>query len=350
MGLGMVHHESYQHGSILASYQAEQLSYVSSPKTFEDYMFWRLYDPSWGYYQRDRLGKDFFTAPMKSKMLAYALWKKLQPDLRAGDEINWMEIGPGRLELSTEMLHLIDKNHVKIKSIILVERSERLREWQADYIKSNWCESWASKVKIIDRVSETYKHTVCIGHEVLDAFPVSRVCYQGGSWYEVSVGAENDQLVLMPGVKVERPSSPWVDSDYEDGSMYEVCHSVRPWLESLLSYLPSSKIMWIDYGDDAYHIYHPSRLTGTLRSYYEGKMVEWNHPNADMTTDVNWSDIGQIMKPFVKDLSFSRQSELMALALPDMVEDGLEIDSCHRYFFDPSQMDRRIFVMSAGIK
>lgn len=342
----MVYHEQKQHGSQLALYQQAQRSFLQSPKSFFDYMQWRLYDARWGYYQSDRLGKDFFTTPMKSDALTYTLWKKAA-SLTSCSFKNWMEIGPGRLELSYAMLNFFQAQNMLIEKIILVERSSILQQWQKQHIAKHWPASWVEKVEMHSGLDRDFPDTFCMGHEVLDAMPVSRICYEKGHWYELDVHALGDDLVLRKSGAALKPECSWDDGLYQEGSMYEVCSQVAPWLENLLKHLPRSVMMWVDYGDDADHIYHPDRPYGTLRAYYEGQIVDWHHPCADLTSDVNWSQVGSIIKPFAHSISLERQSVLMAQTLFEGMDHGGRIDACHRYFFDPMQMDRRIQVMTA---
>lgn len=315
--------------------------------SFSEYMSSALYDPAMGYYNTDKLGRDFFTTPMKTDALACALWQHIVQYCAQWKTCTYIEIGPGRLQLARALVSFLERS-LTIERIILVEKSAALRTWQQQHVKELWPPAWHHKIVWKETLDEMITDGICVGHEVLDAWPVDLVQYHQGSWYTMMVHAQNPD-VFIRGEKCARPDTPWYDDDYEEHSVYEIYPFLREWLISLAQKLPQGLMLWIDYGDDSYHIYHPSRPQGTLRAYSNHKIVPWHYPGADITADVNWSYIASSLQPYSRSMALMYQAHLIASYMHTIYAEDIQMEG-HRYLFDPTQMARRISIMTAVLQ
>ena len=316
---------------------------------FLDYMHHCLYDPHTGYYESNRLGQDFFTTPMRTDALAYALYKRVRVALQEHASITYVEIGPGRLQLAQAMLHYLDQDK-RVSRIVLLEKSAALRAWQKEHIARHWPKTWQELVTVQEDIDEMIPHGFCVAHEVLDALPVSLLQYYQGTWFNMLVDTKASVPCLVRGDPHHRPPTPWLDEAYRDGATYEISPFLPDWLRHIVRYMPGALMAWMDYGDDAFHIYHPERPLGTLRAYYDHAIVPWYTKGADITADVNWSLVGELFAPYAHTITLEYQADIMLEALPDFEALGIDIQSMHRVFFDPTQMAKRIQMMLVQLK
>jgi SAM-dependent MidA family methyltransferase len=128
-------------------------------------------------------------------------------------------------------------------------------------------------------------------NELLDAFPVDLVHWDGDAWQEVWI--DGGREVLVPLTILRNPFSA-LRSTPAKPQRYELATALHSWLHGWLPHWQRGSMLNIDYGDEFPAVYH-RRPRGTLRAYLfqqrlEGADVCANPGRQDITCDVNFTD------------------------------------------------------------
>lgn len=275
--------------------------------TWAQVMRMALYEPGWGYYRRGvrRIGRsgDFFTSvsvgPLFGKLLAeyaYEQWCGQQKPARfaiieqgAHDGTLARDILEGCRELSSEFLNAV--------RYVILEPDPVLRDAQ----RITLGEEFGAKLA---HDSKAYKgHAVFLCNELLDAFPVHRVRWDGRSWKELWVCQGNEAPGGIAWVEGEL-SGDAVNEELEGrgaelpaGWTTEVCPEIAAWLDDLTRMPFSGPVLILDYGFTAEEHFAPERSEGTLRRYLLHRMddrVLENLGEADLTTHVDFTRVTEL--------------------------------------------------------
>ena len=268
-----------------------------------------LYDPSWGYYAKaaapGRRG-DFFTSVSVGscfgQLLAiyfHQIWEAR--GCPAAFEI--LEQGGHGGTLASDILEAISANFPAFYREIRFRAFDRSPPPRLDpRLTEHRC--WAP----VSDLSASFPASVdlAFSNELLDAFPVHRVTWQGPEvgWEEAYVvqDSESGALRFTHGP----PSCPELEArladietvGFEPGYTTEVNLGIAPWLGVMARALkPGGKLLIIDYGlsQDAY--YSPSRREGTLQAYHRHRRA--SDPLArpgeqDLTAQVNFTQVEEL--------------------------------------------------------
>lgn len=249
---------------------------VHGPMAFRDFMAQALYNPDYGYYGsgKARVGRggDFFTnisvGPLFGRLLARQfaeMWRKLDEPADfaiveqgansgdfAGDVLSALrEFAPPCFEATKFWL-------VEPLATLREAQGERLRDFGTEKVR--WAESLATL--------PTFRG-VHFSNELLDAFPVYRVCWRGDRWVERRVDllggrfAFVDAEISSPDLAAHLLRLPAVPEGYET----EVNLAISPWLGEVMSRLQAGFVLAIDYGYPRSDYYRPERSSGTLSAY-----------------------------------------------------------------------------------
>jgi SAM-dependent MidA family methyltransferase len=232
--------------------------------TFADYMDRVLYGPA-GYYstgtaQSGQTG-DYFTAPdvgpVFGRLLAeiFKAWKaKLD-----SDSFTLIEAGAGKGRLAKDILKCHPFRYVA------VERSAARRE----HLKNMEVYPDLSAVK--------GAQGVLFANELIDAFPVHRVQFKDGRLRELFVEETGEKRRFMWGP----PSTPDLGAYFDrlgvslpEGYETEVNLGMSGWMAEAARALEKGLIVLIDYGRPALDYYAPERTRGTLRCFYDHKVID----------------------------------------------------------------------------
>ncbi|AFY59592.1 class I SAM-dependent methyltransferase [Synechococcus sp. PCC 6312] len=281
--------------------------------TFAEFMERVLYDPTFGYYNRDSapMGKtgDYLTSPHLSpdfgELVAVQLvqmWQALaQPAL-----FTVVEMGAGQGVLAADILRFCQAEYpdfYQALSYVIIERSERLRETQKNQLR-NWAEIdraiWRDWGDIpLESVVGCF-----LSNELVDALPVHRVCWQQGELQEIYVrlNESHNQLteelgpLSTPGLATyfEFLGLNLTTPPYPDGYRTEVNLAALDWLTAVAHRLAQGFVLTIDYGYPATTYYHPNRSDGTLQAYYQHR--HHNNPyihlgQQDLTAHVDFTTL-----------------------------------------------------------
>lgn len=305
--------------------------------SFCEFMDLALYAPQGGYYNRPQMqigrGGDFITSSSLTRDFAELLTEAFVQMWHALDcpqRFTLLEMGAGEGEFADVVLGYSQATYPDFFAALkyqIQEQSPSLRERQQQRL-ARWGDrlSWQG--------AETPAESIigCIfSNELIDAFPVHRLQWQGGNWQEIYVTLDKQgafQEVLRP-LREDRIHEYFAtigidpqQQGYADGYRTEVNLRLIPWLKDLSQRLEQGFVLTIDYGYPAHQYYHPARCEGTLQCYYRHR--RHNNPYSfvgeqDITAHVDVTALTRYGEKFgLETLYITRQSLfLMALGLGD---------------------------------
>jgi len=265
-----------------------------------------LYDPHYGYYSGTprRIGRqgDFYTAvsigPLYGRLIAMQaaqLWEV------AGRPDKWVlaEQAAHDGQLMEDMLVAIQAQHLDLAAVlevILIEPQAEYREVQERRLRRVW-QGPIRWVAVVGELDATAGLLVC--NELLDAFAVHRVVWEGGQWLEMGVFLdENGSKIEWAGREIEsedlRAELKHLPVELPEGFVTEVPVSQVGWVSQLGESGFRGSVWIADYGLDAGEYWSVERPSGTLRRYWNHQMddrVLENLGEADLTCHVNFTRI-----------------------------------------------------------
>ncbi len=303
--------ERYQQQSIpdLFARRATQLAIKlqkhitsSGPIPVSNYVQACLKDPEHGYYiHNPAIGAagDFVTAPEISQIFGELIgiwcvivWRHMgEPE-----QLNLLELGPGRGTLMSDMLRVIAKLP-KLKDgldIHLLETNQTLRQQQKQTLqkKTEHFTHYNNAALLHDAARQTGAPWIVVGNEFLDALGVRQLVTRNGVWHERTVQLNSDgQLCFGIGESLETYDAGWPDAEKApDGEIFEIIPEIDatiiPLLRALIHHSPVASL-FIDYG------YEQTRCGETLQAV---RRHAYEHPltspgEADLTVHVDFSRI-----------------------------------------------------------
>lgn len=242
---------------------------------FRRFMELALYHPEHGYYSsgRARVGKkgDFFTSvsvgEIYGRLLASVcreVWERLE---RPG-EFTIVEQGANDGSMAADLLGAIsatDDDFNRAVRFLIVEpfgvNLQRQRERLEKFSHVTWVTS----------VGELPQFTgIHLSNELLDAFPVDSLRWNGTTWTEECVKSDGTTLswstrpITDPALQAKAAQLP---SGLAEGFRVEVNAGIRPWLATLHEKLRRGIILTVDYGQAGEDRFAPHRADGTLAAY-----------------------------------------------------------------------------------
>ncbi|KAH9812427.1 S-adenosyl-L-methionine-dependent methyltransferase [Melampsora americana] len=305
-----------------------------------------LNHPSLGYYSKpntnrtessDPFGKsgDFITSPEISQIFGelIGVWFLSRwMDFGSPESIRIIELGPGRGTLISDILRTfksIKSCNPEIKEIHLVENSPFLRKIQEEKLSTDLSDGntklyWYDRVEEIEESSDHW--TMIIAHEFFDALPIHVFQKTEKGFREILVDIDDEHrstapIGLIKSIKPIRfvlASKPTVGSQtliqekdygkFSIGSKIEISPlslSVAFHLSKLLK-LGNGSGLIVDYGDDHH-------FADSLRGFHKHQIVDPLHKPGltDLTANVNFSKIKEMMNPFCKTYGPISQREFL---------------------------------------
>ncbi len=252
------------------------------PIPFRDFMDAALYHPEHGYYTsgRARIGRsgDFFTSvsvgPLFGALLARQfaeMWERLGKP----EDFTLVEQGADRGDLARDVLMALRTQNPACFAAThyqIIEPSSALRSAQSESLAE-----FSEQVRRLPTLDALPAFTgVHFSNELLDAFPVHAVVWDGESWRESHVAWENDRFALTeraisnPPLLAALSKLPPLPAGYRT----EVNLATLTWLDALGTKLIRGFILVIDYGFPRAEYYRPERTTGTLTGYADHRRVD----------------------------------------------------------------------------
>ncbi len=273
--------------------------------TFADFMAAALYDPAYGYYGsgRARIGRkgDFFTnvsvGPLFGRLLARQfdeMWRHLGKP----DTFDIVEQGAHGGEFAGDALgelRRIAPGCFSAARYTIVEPSATLRGLQEQALAE-----FGDKLRWQPSVAELGPFRgVHFSNELLDAFPVHRVRWDGREWRELYVEARDGKLVCVAGGSCSaRVASRLgaLPAGLPPGYEAELNPGALEWTASIAERLQAGWILLIDYGYPRAEYYRPERTAGTLSAYSQHRRVDdpLERPGEiDLTSHVEFTSVAE---------------------------------------------------------
>jgi SAM-dependent MidA family methyltransferase len=286
----------------LAQSIAEEIA-RTGPMPFRRFMERALYDPAHGYYASGRAAiggeGDFMTSvsvgPLFGRLLATQfeeIWERLDRPTR----FDLVEQGANRGEFAHDVLSAAQSSPAFFAALhyLIIEPFAVNRERQEARL-----EPFAGKVTWHDALDALPRFTgVHFSNELVDAFPVHRVVYRNGKWWEqyVAQGA-NGSFVWSDGPISNPQLTPFfAHLPGIEGYQTEVNREAPVWMAALAAKLERGYVLVADYGFSRDDYYLPDRREGTLAAYRQHRVCE--NPLADpggqdLTAHVDFTTLAQ---------------------------------------------------------
>jgi SAM-dependent MidA family methyltransferase len=289
---------------------------------FDRYMALALYAPGLGYYARDdrqfgllpASGSDFVTAPELSPLFGRALAVQIAQALAASATDTVYEFGAGSGALAAQLLDALDTLGARVERYAIVEISGALRARQQERLAR-----LGARVQWLSALPDAMRGVV-VGNEVLDAMPVTLLCWDGARWLERGVAARADgglawedrPSLLAPPLAVEQP-----EAHFTPGYLTEIHPQQQAFAATLAERLHQGAAFFVDYGFPEAEYYHPQRRGGTL-----------------MCHRAHRADTDPLADPGAKDITAHVNFTAIAVAAQDAGMDVLGYTSQARFLFN----------------
>jgi SAM-dependent MidA family methyltransferase len=274
-----------------------------SSLTFANIMELALYHRPYGYYNKPtpKLGKmgDFFTNVHVSDLFGCVLadyflrsWQEYKPPF----PLQLVEVGGGDGRLMEQIAYQFQQNAVPKAKVMMfaLERSAYHRARQQKRMRDipydvQWINHWKKIPKA--------PFTIVYQHELIDAFPVHRLIWTKGQWWEVYVTEQNGKLVEVHGPLSSEGLVKYtlsITDELAEGQQIEVNLQAKSWIQQVADSLQSGIIWTLDYGGLSRELHSIRYLDGTMRYYQEHQHVFDPYPRLgtiDMTAHVNFEDL-----------------------------------------------------------
>ncbi len=275
------------------------------PMPFDQFMAAALYEPHHGYYAKNttQVGKDgdFFTSvsvgPLFGQLLArrfLAQWHSI------GKPTAWriIECGAHDGKLANDILdaiRVLDQPAYDSLEYVIPEPLEELRRSQQDRLRPH-ADHFISTPDM-SRLTQSPLPGIAFGNELLDALPCHLIEMHASNWHEryVTVSGESLDWKRLPIQDADLQAAVnTLGSAFPEGYCTEVRTNLASTLEPLTQCLIDGTMFWIDYGFAREDYYHPDRITGTLRTFYQHQADEdplQNIGESDITAHVDFTAV-----------------------------------------------------------
>lgn len=308
---------------------------LEGPITFRDFMEAALYDPNLGYYKTGRLkigpDGDYYTSsnvhPAFGGVLARTFVELSSSfDIHDGPHVI-VEIGAGTGRLACDVLMELQQRHAAFfqqVDYVIVEASEEMIARERELLaRFDGHVRWSNLAEL-----ESNPVTgIFFSNELVDAMPVHRVRFKpfGIEEQYVTVG---EGLVLTWGA----PSTPRLVKYLErtgvklaEDQIAEINLDAIDWLARVSRSLRRGFLITVDYGDASPLLYAKGRENGTLRSFYNHRLIDSPLERVgeqDITASVNFSALIEYGRQSdLETVSFERQvAFLIRMGLIQMIE------------------------------
>jgi SAM-dependent MidA family methyltransferase len=280
--------------------------------SFARFMEVALYCPEHGYYEQDRdvigFGSEFYTSPSVGPFFgqllgAQLVWWSLE---LGGGPISWIEAGAHKGVLATVLLEWLGKNRPEMAERVtycIVEPSLRRQAWQKQALRK-----FEGRVRWTESLAAFHGQPVSgiiFSNELLDAFPVRRVQWNGKQWVELGVTLQGKRFLWtsLASASIDIPSEllragfqlePELLKVLPIGFTIDISPGAGAWWKAAAQALAKGKVMTVDYGYMTEEFLKPERMDGTVRAYYKQRIshdVLAMPGEQDITAHVNFTQL-----------------------------------------------------------
>jgi len=242
---------------------------------FRRFMELALYHPEHGYYAsgRAKVGKegDFFTSvslgSIYGRLLAsvcHEVWECLGKP----DDFSIVEQGANDGSMAADILGTISSMSGEFRKAVrflIVEPFHVNRDRQKHLLKEFPNVLWVSSPEELPEFAGIH-----LSNELLDAFPVDSIRWNGTDWEEECV-EYRDGVMGWTSRPIQDPSlgesASRLPNHLSKGFRFEINRGLRPWLSTLHAKLRRGIILTVDYGQIGEDRYAPHRADGTLLAF-----------------------------------------------------------------------------------
>ena len=337
---------------------------------FRRFMELALYHPAHGYYSsgRARVGKegDFFTSvsvgPIYGRLLA-SICREVWERLGKPAEFTIVEQGANDGAMATDILGAISSMSGKFKEAVrflIVEPLAVNRDRQKHRLQGFPNVLWVSSPEELPKFAGIH-----LSNELLDAFPVDSIRWNGSDWEEECVECRNGLLgwTLQPiQDPALREAAAMLPNHLSKGFRVEINRGIRPWLTTLYAKMQRGVILTVDYGQVGEDRYAPHRADGTLLAFEKHQRFHDPLPEPglrDITAQVDFTALsGSAREMGFEILGYSDQHQFLVgaaepwlLSLGDLTEksDAARPDlRALQTLLNPSTMGRQFKAIALG--
>lgn len=251
---------------------------------FSEWMALALYDPEHGYYSR-RAGEgrfreigrrgDFYTSVSVGEtfglLLAHRVAREWEAVFGGSRPFVLVEQGGHDGQLARDVLaglREIGSPVLEGLEYRIVEPREALRR----ELERRFADSPEPLARIVPSLAAARApEGIFLCNELLDAFPVDLLVFEGGRWRERQVGwdaeAKRPAFAARPPRDELAAFAAGLGDAFPEGYATEACLAVDAWMDEAAALFDRGLWWIVDYGHEREDYYLPRRAEGTLRCY-----------------------------------------------------------------------------------
>ena len=289
----------------LPSLIRKEIDEAAGAISFRRFMELALYHPEHGYYAsgKSRIGRegDFFTSVSLGNIygrLLGSVCREVWETLERPSPFTIIEQGANDGSMASDILEATqdgDKDFGRAVRFMIVEPFAKNQQLQQHKLRDFKNVTWVPSLEEIPDFIGIH-----LSNELLDAFPVDSLRWNGSLWEEEVVECRNGHLawgtrpIHDPELQSASASLP---TNLSKGYRLEINRGIRPWLSTLHTRLQRGIILTVDYGQAGEDRYAPHRADGTLLAYKTHE--RFNDPlpfpgERDITAQVDFTALSKL--------------------------------------------------------
>jgi SAM-dependent MidA family methyltransferase len=270
---------------------------------FRRFMELALYHPDQGYYAsgRAKIGKhgDFFTSVSVGRIygsLLASVCREVWEGLGRPPEFTIVEQGANDGNMAADLLGTAmegDPPFTEALRYVIVEPFAMNREKQNAKLASFPKISWVKDSEDLSPFTGIH-----LSNELLDAFPVDSLRWNGSRWEEECVSLDSDSMPIWASRPIADPGllavAERLPRNLPEGFRLETNPGIQPWLEVIFRKMRRGILLTVDYGQVGEDRYAPHRADGTLLAYQNHQRFENPLPEPgqrDITAQVDFTEL-----------------------------------------------------------
>jgi SAM-dependent MidA family methyltransferase len=296
--------------------------------SYAEYMDLVLYHPELGYYMREveKIGRngDYITSSNMAEIFGgtFARWYAgLVKNQSYSPQICEMGAGNGRFAKAFLQEWYASENPEL--NYFILEKSPYHIKKQKELFEGKW------KVQQLGALDELREFKgLFFSNELFDALPVHIVKKRQGQFFEVMVSHEKDQLIEIEVPLINKEIIAFINEHQlpiAEGQRIEIPLYMEEIVFQLGKVLTEGMIVTIDYGYTNDEWREPARRDGSLRGYYQHKLINdvlVNPGEMDLTSHIHWDILENIGEKYgLSKVGKWRQDEfLLSIGILDQLE------------------------------
>ncbi|MCM3566631.1 class I SAM-dependent methyltransferase [Neobacillus mesonae] len=261
--------------------------------SYADFIGAALYHPQFGYYMKDKqkIGRqgDFITTSNISDVYGKLMAKWFSKVSEKNDlPLVFCEIGAGNGRFAQAFLEEWKKTIKKTIQYNIIETSPYHRKLQKELLSSYTC------VNQFESLNETSPFEgIIFSNELFDALPVHVIEKVNGKLYEIMIGFTNEQLAEQKILLQNKEILSFLEENQlnlDDGQRIEIPLAMNEMLRQISRSLIRGFVVTADYGYTIEEWKDPRRAKGSLRGFYQHKLIDnvlLNPGEIDITTHIH---------------------------------------------------------------